>query len=113
LEEKKFNKCIVELETWQNKCKESEYHIEQLKLTNDQAKSKLVYRNKSIVQKSNELAKKKLDIAKRLEDLQENYDNKKKQNELELSDAHKRQFELEKQNTLLSIQLQSLKFDID
>jgi len=30
-----------------------------------------------------------------------------------LANAHKRQFELEKQNTLLSVQLQSLKFDID
>lgn len=52
-------------------------------------------------------------MKKQNELLKVNQNQKKKQNEIELAETTKRHHDLEKNNTLLSVQLQSLKFDID
>lgn len=53
-------------------CKDSEHQIETLKISNENGKTKLVNRNRLLIQKYNDLKKKKVDTLKRLEDLVEN-----------------------------------------
>lgn len=112
-ENAKFKKCVEEMEEAKLKCKGLEQDIIENQQKYEKNRNNLSSRNDKYDKDLTELKQNIIDLKKQCETLKETYFSKKKQMETESAEMTKRHNDLEKNNMLLSVQLQSLKFDID